>query len=214
MLDPGGSAELILVVVLLFLYALFSAAEVALMSVRKGRLRQLVEEGNETAALIEQLAEDANRLLATSDFGRMIVGVVAVASAAVIFTPRVGRWIAGAPLPWLAAMHEGLALLLVIIVMSAVLLVFGRLLPKRLAHRYAESIAFSVAGPYDVFARISWPIVSALVSLVNGLAHLLGDDTSAESPFMIEEEIRTMVDAGEEEGLSPASRRSSRAATG
>ena len=200
-MDPGGSAELILAVVLLFLYALFSAAEVALMSVRKGRLRQLVEEGNETAALIEQLAEDANRLLATSDFGRMIVGVVAVASAAVIFTPRVGRWIAGAPLPWLAAMHEGLALLLVIIVMSAVLLVFGRLLPKRLAHRYAESVAFFVAGPYDVFARISWPIVNALVSLVNGLARLLGDDTSAESPFMIEEEIRTMVDAGEEEGI-------------
>jgi putative hemolysin len=200
-LDPASFQEFLLVLALLLLYALFSATEVALISVRKPRLRQLVEEGNKTAALIDRLSEDSSHLLATSEFGRAITGVVAVATAAVIFTPKLARWIAGANSGWLAPASTSLAAGIVIIVMTVGIVVFGQLLPKRLAHQYAEGLAFTLAPPFYVFAAVSGPLVSAMVSLANGLATIFGGEESMTPSYFIEEEIRTMVDAGEEEGI-------------
>jgi len=200
-LDPASVQEIALVLVLVLCYAFFSAAEVALISVRKARLKQLAEEGNETAALIDRLSEDANSLLATSEFGRAIAGATAIATAAVIFTPRIGRWIAGANVAWLAAANEALAMAMIILLTTVVIVVLGQLLPKRLAHQYAEGVAFAVAAPFRLFAVVSRPLVSALVYLANALVALLGGKDSVTTSYFIEEEIRTIVDAGEEEGI-------------
>ncbi len=200
-MDPDSFKEIVFVVVLVILYAFFSAAEIALVSVRKARLKQLIEEGNTVAIRIERLAEDANRLLATSEFGMTITGFLAVASAAVIFTPKLGEEIAHLSAPWSKSANDALALLLVILVMCVLILVFGKFLPKRVAHRYAERIAFIVIGPFDLFTRVSWPIVRALTAISNWLAAALGANESTRMSYVIEEEIRTIVDAGEEEGI-------------
>ena len=200
-MDPDSLKEIIFVVVLLVSYALFSAAEVALVSVRKVRLKQLREEGSSTAARIERLTEDSSRLLATSEFGATITGFLAVASAAVIFAPQIARRLAQLSIPWSAPVNNAVSLMLVIIVMSMVILLFGKFLPKRLAHRYAERVAFFVAGPFDLFARVSWPIVRTLTNIANWLASLFGVAESMNMSYVIEEEILTIVDAGEEEGF-------------
>jgi len=200
-LDPESLQEFVLIFVLLVIYALFAAAEVSLVSVRKARLKQLIEEGNATATRIERLAEDANRLLATSEFGTTIAGFLAVASAGVLFSPRISRCLRSLSLPWSDGVNDVIALLLVVLATSVVILVFGKFLPKRLAHHYAESVAFAVAGPFDLFARISWPIVRALTDISNGLAAVFGASEATDTSLFIEEEIRTIVDAGEEEGI-------------
>ncbi len=201
MLDPASYQEIVLVLVLLLFYASFSAVEVALISLRKARLKQLVEEGNKTALLIDRLSEDSNHLLATSEFGRAITGAVAIATAAVIFAPKLGQWIAGLGIAWLTWASIWLGVTIVIIAMTVGIVVFGQLLPKRLAHQYAEGVAFTLAAPFHVFSAIFWPVVGAMVSFANGLATALGARDSVTPSYFIEEEIRTMVDAGEEEGI-------------
>ena len=200
-MDPSSYQEFILIFVLLILYALFAAAEVSFVSIRKTRLKQLIEDGSSMAARIERLAEDANRLLATTEFGMTITGFLAVASAAVIFTPKISQYLTSLSVPWSHSVNDVVALLLVVLVTSIVILLFGKFLPKGLAHHYAESIAFTVAGPFELFARISWPIVRALTSISNWLATLFGASEAMDTSFFIEEEIRTIVDAGEEEGI-------------
>lgn len=200
-MDPESLQEFVLIFVLLVLYALFAAAEVSFVSIRKTRLKQLIEEGNSTAARIERLAEDANRLLATSELGTTIAGFLAVASAALLFTPRISQYLRSLSVPWADSVNTVIALLTVVLATSVVILVFGKFLPKRLAHRYAEGVAFAVAGPFELFARISWPVVRALTDFSNGLATVFGASEATDTSFFIEEEIRTIVDAGEEEGI-------------
>ncbi len=200
-MDPESFQEFVLIFVLLVVYALFAAAEVSFVSIRKARLKQLIEQGNSTAARIERLAEDANRLLATSEFGTTIAGFLAVASAAVLFSPRISQYLRSLSVPWADSVNAVIALLLVVLATSVVILVFGKFLPKRLAHRYAESVAFAVAGPFELFARVSWPVVRALTDFSNGLAAVFGASEATDTSFFIEEEIRTIVDAGEEEGI-------------
>ena len=203
-MNPDSLREIVFVVVLLALYALFSAAEVALMSVRKMHLTQFGEEDGPTAARIEHLehlTEDSSRLLATSEFGATITSFLAVASAAVIFTPKIAQYLSQLSLPWSASVNNALSMMLVIIVMSIVMLLFGKFLPKRFAHQYAKRVAFFVAGPFDLFARVSWPIVRTLTSIANWLASLFGAAESTNMAYVIEEEILTIVDAGEEDGF-------------
>lgn len=200
-MDPGSLQEIVLVVVLLVVYVLFSVAEVALVSVRRQRLKQLIEEGNRTAARIERLLEDTTRILVVSELGMITTGFIAVASATVIFAPRVGRWIAATPVPWLAAMQNVLGFLVVISVMSALVLIFGQLLPKRLARQYAERVAFAVAGPFEAFAWLTWPFAKPLLAVANNLSYFIGGEEAAQTSYVIEEEIRTIVEAGEEEGF-------------
>jgi putative hemolysin len=200
-LNPDSLREIVVVVVLLALYALFSAAEAALVSVRKMRLTQFGEEDGPTAARIERLTEDPSRLLATSEFGATITSFLAVASAAVIFTPKIAHYLAQLSVPWSASVNNALSMMLVIIVMSMVMLLFGKFLPKRFAHQYAKRVAFLVAGPFDLFARVSWPIVRTLTSIANWLASRFGAGESTNMAYVIEEEILTIVDAGEEDGF-------------
>jgi putative hemolysin len=200
-LDPASYQEIISVVVLVLLYALFSAAEVALISVRKARVKQLVEEGDQTAVLIDRLSENSGHLLATAEFGRTIAGAVAVVTAAVVFTPKLSHWIASADIAWLTPASTVLAVAIVILAMTVGIVIFGQLLPKRLARQYAEGLAFTLAAPFHFFAAVSWPVVSAMMTFSNGLATLLGGEELTAPSYFLEEEIRTMVDAGEEEGV-------------
>ncbi|MFB0546074.1 MAG: hemolysin family protein [Anaerolineae bacterium] len=201
-MDPDGLGEIVLLVFLIILNAFFAAAEIAVVSVRKARLRQLIEEGNETARTLERLAEDSSRFLATIQIGETLAVLFAAATAAVFFTPRLQTLIAQTPsLTPIAKLSYPLALILIVLALSLVMLILGELVPKTLARQYAEPIALFVAGPLDLFATISLPFVRVLVAIANFISSLFGSSQPGDMPFIIEEEIKTMIDAGEEKGI-------------
>jgi len=186
-------------IVLIALQAFLSAARTAIINVRKTRLKQLEEEGNATAMLVERLAEDSTRFVATADVAATFINLLAATLATFAFSAQLAGLIR--LVAWLAPAAGWLAVLLVIFLLGLVMLIFGQLLPSLIGLRYAERLALGLARPMALLGLLTWP----LVRLVVGISHLLaghpGSQGEASMPFITEEEIKTMVDAGEEGGV-------------
>ncbi len=194
-------SELLFLAVLIALNAFFSASEIAVISVPKLRLRQLIESGNRTAAVLYRLADDSSRFLATIQIGVTLLGFLVAASAAVNLSPGLADAIKNVPLAGLTNIADGLAVGLITILLALITLVLGELVPKSIGLAHAERIALLVARPIDFFARLVGPLVRFLVWCTNLIAKPLGGQPRRGMPIVTEEEIKTLVDAGEEGGV-------------
>jgi putative hemolysin len=166
---------------------------------RKSRLAQLVEQGHSTAKVLERLVEDSSRTLATLQLGTTMAGFLAAGTAAVTLAPQLAMTLAQAA--WLAPYSLLLAVLIITFLLGLVMLILGELAPKSLAVRHAEPIALFVARPLDWAATLAAPLVKLLVGLSNFIAGPLGGASRAGMGVVTEEEIKTVVDAGEEGGV-------------
>lgn len=193
--------------VLLFLIAtatraLFALARSALINMRRSRLVELEQKGNASAAAIQELTEHSGRLLATAEVGALLSLVTAAGIAALGFVPAVFDWLVGLNLVVIPL--DALRVLAFVIVTLAValfLFVFGRLVPEALAVRYTEPLALALIRPMHVTSLLLAPFVRFAVVLSNLLSIPMGGQKRELTTLVTEEEIRTLVDAGEEEGL-------------
>jgi putative hemolysin len=198
-------AEIILLVVLILISSFLAMARSALVNVRKARLRQLIEDGAggqsksdaARARTAERLAEDAGRLLATTQLGMMLTSFFAGAVVAVLSAPELAK----AFEPWLGTASYPVAFVLVVLVAALIMLILGNLVPEMIALRHSERLALWLARPLDVVSFVAMPIVRLVVWLSHGIARLFGAELEAGMPLVTEEEIKTLVDAGEEEGV-------------
>lgn len=195
--------EFILLAFLIAMNAFFAASEIAIVSVRKTRLRQLAEEGNRSAQIAERLAEDSSRFLATIQVGITLAGFFTSATAAVTLSGALSAWIAALPLPEAIIVRgQALAVFLITTVLAFITLVLGELVPKTLALKYAEPVALAVARPIDWLSHLAAPAVRLLSWATNLIAGRFGATQMVSTmPFVTEDEIKTIVDAGEEGGV-------------
>lgn len=200
-MSPETIRELILLAVLIVANAFFAASEMAVVSLNKIRLHQLVQEENKTARIVERLATDSGRFLATIQVGITLVGFLAAATAAASLTDDVAGLFADIPIAFIRNAADGIALVLITVLLALIMLLLGELVPKQLAIQHAERIAFAVARPIEGLALIFSPVVSTLVFLSNKIATLVGAEPSSGMPFVTQDEIRAIVDAGEEGGV-------------
>ena len=191
------TAEIVLLLVLMSINALLAMARSALVNVRKARLRQLVEEGAGSARTAERLAEDASRLLATTQLGMMLTSFFAGGVVAVVSAPP----LADALQPWLGEASYPVAFVLVVLLAAIIMLIFGELVPETIAVQYSERLALWLAPPLAVISVVAMPVVHLMVWLSNVISRLFGAEPRGDMPFVTEEEIKTLVDAGEEEGV-------------
>ena len=191
------TAEIILFLVLMIINGLLAMARTALINVRKARLRQLVEEGVGAARTAERLAEDASRLLATTQLGMMLTSFFGGAVVAIISAPPLADVLE----PWLGGASYPVAFVLVVFVAAIVMLIFSELVPGTIALQYSERLALWLARPLAVLTTVTMPLIHVMVWLSNGIARLFGAQARGDMPFVTEEEIKTLVDAGEEEGV-------------
>jgi putative hemolysin len=199
--DSGSLRELVLLAFLILLNAFFAASEVAIVTVGKARLKRLIEEGVKAARTVEGLAEDSSRFLATMRVGVTLVRFFAVATAVISLSDPLQRLIAQVPIEFIAQASLTWAVFSVVIILAFFMLSLGELLPKNLAFQHAEPIALAMAYPIDLFATIVSPVVKVLIAISNAAVHLFGSQPQGGMPFITEEEIKTMVDAGEETGI-------------
>lgn len=165
--------------------AFFSAAETALTGVSRIRLRTLVEGGNQRAKLVEELKARPQRLLATILVGNNIANIAASALFTALIIQLVG---------------PGQAITIATLVLTLVILVFGEIAPKSIAAHNPEGVSYRVAQPVRWLMRLMGPLVWLLTLISGSLVRLLG--TSARgSEDVTEEEIRTLVNVGEELGV-------------
>ncbi len=199
-MNASLGTELIFLAILISLNAFFAASEIAIVSVPKIRLKQLIEDGNKTAELLFRLAEDSSRFLATTQIGMTLMGFLASATAAVSLSEGLARAIAQL-IPALASSADGIAVAIITIVLAIITLILGELVPKSIALQHTERIAMFVARPVDVLSKIFNPLVKFLVGASNIIIKPFGGKPRHGMPIVTEEEIKTMVDAGEEGGV-------------
>ncbi|MGD2205670.1 MAG: CNNM domain-containing protein, partial [Anaerolineae bacterium] len=189
--------EIFLLLVLMGLNAFLAMARAALINVRKIRLRQLIEEGVGPARTAESLAEDARRLLATTQLGMMLTSFFGGAIVAVVSAPPLAAmW-----QPWLGEASYPLSLGVVVMLAAFVMLIFAELVPETLALQHSERVALVLARPLAVISVLAMPVVRFMVWLSNVVSRLFGKGEPGRMPFVTEEEIKVLVDAGEEEGV-------------
>jgi putative hemolysin len=193
--------ELVLILLLIVANGLFSGAELAVVSVRRSRIDQLIEEGVPSARVVGRLKEEADRFLATVQIGVTVVGtlasVVGGASAVEYLTPILH----GSDLPIVQEWAGFLALGLVVLVISYLSLVLGELVPKSLALRYPEQLACAVARPLELLSRLFSLIVKFLTASSNVVLWLTGSGAKTIEALVSEEEVRYLVREGAEKGV-------------
>jgi putative hemolysin len=199
-LDPDSSIPIILLFTLVLLHAFFAAAEMAIVSIRKSRLNQLIEEGYRPARWVSDLAENATRLLTTTQLITKLLGFLAAALTASVYGSTLVKWLVGLGISWLATISYPLAIGAITLGLVLVVLLLGELIPRELAARNPEPFAFWAIYPMRAAAAVVIP-VARLVVTMNQLLSGQGEQTPPGLPFVIEEEIKTLVDAGEEGGF-------------
>jgi putative hemolysin len=199
MQDLAG--ELLLIVLLILINAFFAASEIAVVSVRKARLRQLADEGVKEAAMVERLAEDASRFLATIQVGVTLVSFFMAATAAISLADPVQRLILLLPLPTSPDAAHSLAVTLITIIVAFVMLLFGELVPKTLALQHAERVSLAVVRPITFLSRLLAPAIGLITLLSDVVTGPFGGKGKSSLPFITPDEIKSMVDAGQEGGV-------------
>jgi CBS domain containing-hemolysin-like protein len=189
--------EVLLLAGLITVNAILSMARVALINVRKPRLRQLVEEGVASARIAERLADDASRLLATTQLGLVLTSSFASAVVAITTVQPLATLVE----PWLGAASYPVVFFFVVFLAALAMLILAQLVPEALGVHHSERLALALARPLNLLATLFMPVVRLVVWISNGIARIFGAGTRSEMPFVTEEEIRTLVDAGEEEGV-------------
>ncbi|MFA5561766.1 MAG: hemolysin family protein [Eubacteriales bacterium] len=185
---------------LIFLNAIFACAEIAVISMNDNKIAKMVTQGEKRAVRLSKLTDQPARFLATIQVAITLAGFLGSAYAADHFSGNLVALFAkiGIRLP------NGLAVLLITLVLSYFMLVFGELVPKRVAMKNADKLALGLSGILALLAAVFSPIVWLLTVSTNGILRLLGIDPHAEDETFSEEEIRMMVDVGSEKGVIDA----------
>ena len=198
--DPDGNSilfQLLFLAVLTLVNAFFAGAEMAVVSVNKNRIKVLADEGSKRAALLQTLFEDSTKFLSTIQVAITLAGFFSSASAATGISQVLGGWIAQFGIPY----SNTIAVVVVTIILSYFTLVFGELVPKRIALQKAEAFSLFVVQPIYIISKILSPFIKLLSLSTNGFLHLIGMKTENLEEAVSEEEIKKMLETGSENGV-------------
>ena len=190
--------EILIIFLLLVTNGVFAMAEIAIVSARKARLRQLADAGNSQARAALELAANPNQFLATAQIGITLVGIFAGAFGGATIAEEIATRLGD--IPFLAPYGETIGVGIVVLGITYFSLIIGELVPKRLALNNAERIASAVAAPMRGLSTIAAPVVRLLSVSTDIVIRLLGIKPSAE-PSITPEELRILIEQGTESGV-------------
>lgn len=195
--------QLLVQVILILLNALFAATEIAVLSLNGTKLKKLKEKGDKTADKLLKLVEEPSGFLSTIQIGITLAGFLGSAFAAEGFSDPLVHWLyddLGFTTFSLGTLNT-LAVIVITIILSYFTLIFGELVPKRIAMQKSYEVAKLSCGIVRAVAFVMRPVVAFLSFSTNAILRLLHLKTEAEEEQVSEEEIRMMVDLGEETGV-------------
>ena len=195
----GGSLllEFIVIVALTGINAFFSSAEMAIVSINKNKLKILVEEGNKKAIMLENLMKEPSKFLSTIQVGITLAGFFASASAATGLSQYLSIYLRKLGIPY----SGQISMILITFVLSYITLVFGELIPKRIALKSSEKIALSSVGTIVTVSKIFSPFVKFLTFSTNIVLTALKMKEDNIEEKVSKEELRSLVEVGREHGI-------------
>lgn len=192
--------SIVLLLVLIILNALFAASEIAVISVNPNKIEEMANNGHKKAKYVQRFIAKPTRFLSTIQSGITFVGFFASASASHAFADDIGNFLA--QISFISeSFGRTLAIIIVTVLLSFVNIIFGELVPKRLAMKKPEQIAFFMVGLLRIVAFVLRPFVWLLTISTNLIIRMLGLDPNQEDKQITEEEIRTLVSVGGDKGV-------------
>lgn len=192
-------SQLVILAILILLNAYFAATEIAYISLNDAKISKQAKEGNKKAKQIENMLKNPSKFLATIQIGITFAGFLSSAFASDAFAddlaPILNNWF-----PFISLdIWKGIAIIIITMILSFFTLVFGELVPKRLAMKYYEKIAYATIGVIKTISIFTLPFVKLLTISTNMISKIFGV-SEAEEEIVTEEEIKMMIDEGEEKG--------------
>ena len=192
-------SQIFILLILILLNAYFAASEIAFISLNDAKIEKQAKEGNKKAKQIEKMLKNPSKFLATIQIGITLAGFLSSAFAsdafADILAPALNKLF-----PMISVeFFRGISIVIITIILSFFTLVLGELVPKRIAMKYYEKIAFATIGIIRAISIITAPFVKILTVVTNFISKLFGISENEEE-IVTEEEIKMMIDEGEEKG--------------
>lgn len=177
--------QISILIILVFLSAFFSSSETAFTSINKIKLRRLIENGNKKALRVDKLIENPSKLLSTILIGNNIVNIAASSLATSLAINAYGNN----------------AVVLSTAIMSVIIIIFSEITPKSFAAEHSLTLSLKFSRTIEIFMFIISPIVAILYIISSFFIKVLGGETPESEVFITEEELKTLVDVGSEEGV-------------
>ena len=191
--------QLMIPFILILINAYFAATEIAYISLNDAKISKQAKEGDKKAKQIESMLKNPSKFLATIQIGITLAGFLSSAFASDAFADELAP-ILNQMLPMIGLdVWRGISIVIITIILSFFTLVFGELVPKRLAMKYYEKIAYATIGVIKGISIFTSPFVKLLTSSTNMVSKIFGV-SEAEEEIVTEEEIKMMIDEGQEKG--------------
>ena len=192
-------SQLIVLVILILLNAYFAASEIAFISLNDAKIEKQAKEGNKKAKQIEKMLKEPSKFLATIQIGITLAGFLSSAFASETFADMLAPVLNDLIPAVSIGVWKSISIIIITIILSFFTLVFGELVPKRLAMKHYEKISFATIGVIKGISIVTAPFVKLLTVVTNAISRLFGVGENEEET-VTEEEIKMMVNQGEEKG--------------
>ena len=189
--------QIVIIIILTGINAFFSSAEMAIVSLNKNKLKILIEEGNKKAILLDNLLKEPSKFLSTIQVGITLASFFASASAATGLSQFLSEALKPLNIPY----SSQISMILITFILSYITLVFGELIPKRIALRNSENIALSSVGVIVFISTIFSPFVKFLTFSTNLVLTILRMKEDNIEEKVSKEELRSLVEVGKEHGV-------------
>ncbi|MEG1609147.1 MAG: CNNM domain-containing protein, partial [Clostridia bacterium] len=193
--------SILLQVALIALNAVFACAEIAVLSMNDNKLAKMAEKGDKRAMRLARLTSKPAKFLATIQVAITLSGFMGSAFAADNFSDKLVNALLKLNVKIPVATLDAMSVIFITFILSYFTLVFGELVPKRIAMKKAEKLALGMSGLITFISKIFAPLVWLLTVSTNGILRLCRIDPNSEDVGVSEEEIRMMVDVGSEKGV-------------
>ena len=187
-------------VILIALNAVFASAEIAVISLNESKLEKLAADGDKRAKRLRKLTVEPARFLATIQVAITLAGFLGSAFAAENFSDPIVNWLISLGVTIPVGTLNTIAVIIITLILSYFTLIFGELVPKRVAMRKSEQLALGISRAVTVISTLFAPIVWLLTKSTNLVLRLIGIDPNASENDVSEEDIRVMVDSGAKSG--------------
>ncbi len=191
--DPDGDSillQILILIVITLINAFFSCAEMAMVSSNKNKIKRLADGGNKKAELVQKIMEEPTKFLSTIQVAITLAGFFSAGSAATGLSGPLGEFLLKIHIPY----GDEISFFLVTIILAFFTLVFGELVPKRIALSKTEEISMFVIAPVNLLSKVASPFIKLLSFSTNLVMKLFGSKINVQEDILSREEIKSLID--------------------
>ena len=199
--------DILLIIIFIFINGFFAAAEIAVVKLRRTRIKQLINEGKKNAVVLEKLREDPDKFLATIQIGVTLAVAIASAIGGAVAVETLKPALKSIPIPIISLSSDVISIAVVTVIITYFTVVFGELIPKSIALSHPETVGLMIAPLIHKFSKLATIFVKILTVSTNILLKPFGEKAFRQRGYISEEEIKLLIEEGREKGIFEAEER-------